>query len=76
MLHGLQGHCNGPIAGHCTTTADGQLSLLGMVFSPEGGQFAYAQEWDTLDHAHELGAYVAATLARKGARRLIAGTAR
>lgn len=75
MLHGLQGHCNSPIAGHCTTTADGQLSLLGMVFSPEGGQFAYAQEWDTLDHAHELGAYVAATLARKGARQLIAGTA-
>jgi hydroxymethylbilane synthase len=76
MLHGLQGHCNSPIAGHCTTTADGQLSLLGMVFSREGGQFAYAQEWDTPDHAHELGAYVAATLARKGARQLIAGTAR
>jgi hydroxymethylbilane synthase len=76
MLHGLQGHCNSPIAGHCTTTADGQLSLLGMVFSREGGRFAYAQEWDTPNHAHELGAYVAATLARKGARELIAGTAR
>ncbi|MDN3353321.1 hydroxymethylbilane synthase [Actinomadura sp. DC4] len=73
MLHGLRGHCNSPIAGHCTTTADGRLSLLGMVFSQDGAEFAYAQEWDTPDHAHELGAYVAATLARKGARRLIAG---
>ena len=76
MLHGLQGHCNSPIAGHCTTTADGRLALFGMVFSGEGGQFALAQGWDTLDHARELGAYVAATLARKGARQLIAGTAR
>jgi hypothetical protein len=43
-----------------------------MVFSREGGQFAYG----TPDHAHELGAYVAAMLARKGARQFIAGTAR
>jgi hydroxymethylbilane synthase len=27
MLHGLQGHCNSPIAGHCATTPDGQLAL-------------------------------------------------
>ena len=73
MLHGLQGHCNSPIAGYCTTTADGQLSLIGMVFTPEGGQFAYAHEWDTPDRAPELGAIVAATLARKGARHIIAG---
>jgi hydroxymethylbilane synthase len=73
MLHGLRGRCNSPIAGHCTTTADGRLSLRGMVFSPEGERFAYAQEWDTPDHAYELGASVAATLARKGARQLIAG---
>jgi len=73
MLHGLQGHCNSPIAGHCTTTADGQLSLIGMVFTREGGQFAYAHEWDKPERAHELGAYVAVTLARKGARQIIAG---
>lgn len=73
MLHGLQGHCNSPIAGHCTTTGDRQLSLIGMVFSPEDGTFAYAHEWDKLDRAPELGAYVAATLARKGARDIIAG---
>jgi hydroxymethylbilane synthase len=72
MLHGLQGHCNSPIAGHCTTTPDGQLSLIGMIFSRDGGKFAYAHEWDTPDRAPELGAYVAATLARKGARDIIA----
>jgi hydroxymethylbilane synthase len=27
MLHGLQGHCDSPIAGHCATTPDGQLAL-------------------------------------------------
>lgn len=73
MLHGLQGHCNSPIAGHCTTTPDGQLSLLGMVFSRDGGQFVYAQEWDSQDHPFELGGIVAATLNRKGARDIIAG---
>jgi hydroxymethylbilane synthase len=73
MLHGLQGHCNSPIAGHCSTTEDGQLSLMGMVFSRDGGQFAYAHEWDTTEHPFELGAFVAATLNRKGARDLIAG---
>lgn len=73
MLHSLRGHCNSPIAGHCTTTPDGQLSLLGMVFSREGGTFAYAHEWDTPDRAPELGAFVAATLARKGARAIIDG---
>ncbi|GAB3990560.1 hydroxymethylbilane synthase [Actinoallomurus acanthiterrae] len=73
MLHDLQGHCNSPIAGHCTTTGDGRLSLIGTVFSPEGGTFAYAHEWDKPDRAAELGAYVAATLVRKGARDIIAG---
>jgi hydroxymethylbilane synthase len=73
MLHALQGHCNSPIAGHCTTTPDGQLSLIGMVFTREGGQFAYAHEWDTPNRAEELGGYVAAVLARKGARDIIGG---
>jgi hydroxymethylbilane synthase len=73
MLHGLQGHCNSPIAGHCHTTEDGQLSLLGMVFSRDGGEFVYSHEWDTPDRAFELGAIVAATLNRKGARDIIAG---
>lgn len=73
MLHGLRGHCNSPIAGHAKLEADGQLSLKGMVFSREGGTFAYAQEWDTPTHAAELGAYVSAVLLRKGARGIIDG---
>lgn len=74
MLHALQGHCNSPIAGHCHTTDDGQLSLTGMVFSRDGATFAYAHEWDTPEHAYELGAFVAANLTRKNARSIIAGT--
>jgi hydroxymethylbilane synthase len=73
MLSGLEGHCNSPIAGHCHTTADGQLSLIGSVFSREGGTFVYAHEWDSVDRPGELGAFVAATLLRKGARGIIAG---
>jgi hydroxymethylbilane synthase len=45
MLHGLQGHCNSPIAGHCATTPDGQLALRGMVFTRDGGEFVHAMEW-------------------------------
>ncbi|WP_106250508.1 hydroxymethylbilane synthase [Allonocardiopsis opalescens] len=75
MLHALQGHCNSPIAGHATTTADGQLCLTGMVFSREGATFAYAQEWDSSQRPNELGTYVAATLLRKGARSIIDGSA-
>jgi hydroxymethylbilane synthase len=73
MLSGLQGRCNSPIAGHCHTTADGQLSLIGSVFSREGGTFVYAHEWDSPDRAAELGAFVSATLLRKGAKNIIAG---
>ncbi|MDT0302882.1 hydroxymethylbilane synthase [Streptomonospora wellingtoniae] len=73
MLHMLQGHCNSPIAGHAHTTPDGQLSLLGMVFTREGGRFAYSQEWDSCERPGELGAYVAADLLRKGARGIIDG---
>jgi hydroxymethylbilane synthase len=76
MLHGLQGRCNSPIAGHATTTADGQLCLRGMVFTREGGRFVYSQEWDAWENAAELGAWVAADLLRKGARGIIAGNPR
>lgn len=73
MLHGLQGHCNSPIAGHCTTTPDGQLALRGMVFTHDGHEFVHAMEWGEVDRPAELGAYVAAVLLRKGARDLIMG---
>jgi hydroxymethylbilane synthase len=73
MLQGLEGHCNSPIAGHCTITPDGRLSLIGMVFTSDGGRFVSAQEWDKPDRAPELGAIVATALAREGARQIIAG---
>lgn len=76
MLRTLQGRCNSPIAGHASFTADGQLCLRGMVFSREGGRFVYSQEWDRPKRAAELGAWVGADLLRKGARDIIAGTAR
>lgn len=73
MLHGLQGHCNSPIAGHCATTPDGQLALRGMVFTRDGGEFVHAMEWGPTDRPAELGAYLAGVLLRKGARDLIMG---
>jgi hydroxymethylbilane synthase len=72
MLHGLQGHCNSPIAGHAHTEPDGTLSLLGMVFTRDGGEFVRSHEWAPVEKAAELGAYVAGDLLRKGARDLIA----
>ncbi|WP_019632043.1 hypothetical protein [Actinomadura atramentaria] len=74
LLHALQGHCNSPIAGHCRTTEDGRLSLIGMVFSRDGATFADAHEWNTRDRAHDLGTSVAASLMRKNAREIIAST--
>lgn len=73
MLHGLQGHCNSPIAGHCATTQDGQLALRGMVFTRDGGEFVHAMEWGPVGKPAELGAYLAGVLLRKGARDLIMG---
>lgn len=76
MLHGLQGHCNSPIAGHASTTPDGQLALRGMVFSPDGGELVQAMEWGPASQPAELGGYVAGLLLRKGAGDLIAGLPR
>jgi hydroxymethylbilane synthase len=73
MLHGLQGHCNSPIAGHCATTPDGQIALRGMVFTRDGGEFIHAMEWGPASRPAELGAYLAGLLLRKGARDLIMG---
>jgi hydroxymethylbilane synthase len=73
MLHGLQGHCNSPIAGHARLERDGQLSLRGMVFTRDGSKFVHSQEWSAPDKGEDLGAYVAGDLLRKGARDLIGG---
>ncbi|WP_171168842.1 hydroxymethylbilane synthase [Streptomyces sp. I05A-00742] len=74
MLHGLRGHCNSPIAGHCTTEPDGQLSLRGMVFSRDGSKFVHAHYWCELrNDPATLGARVCAELLRQGARDIISG---
>ena len=71
MLRGLQGHCNSPIAGHCATTPDGRLVLRGMVFAPDGGEFAHAMERGPASQPAELGASVADALLRRGAGDII-----
>jgi hydroxymethylbilane synthase len=72
MLHGLRGHCNSPIAGHCTTDPDGRLSLRGMVFSPDGSAVVRAHLRDESgDGPAALGARVCAELLRQGARDII-----
>jgi hydroxymethylbilane synthase len=74
MLHGLRGHCNSPIAGHCVTEPDGQLSLRGMVFSRDGSRFVHAHIWGERDNDPAVvGARVAAELLRQGARDIIEG---
>ncbi|MEV4676587.1 hydroxymethylbilane synthase [Actinomadura sp. NPDC049382] len=73
MLHGLQGHCNSPIAGHARLERDGQLSLRAMVFTRDGSEFVHSHEWAPPDKGEDLGAYVAGDLLRKGARDLIGG---
>ncbi|MFF2925500.1 hydroxymethylbilane synthase [Streptomyces celluloflavus] len=74
MLSGLRGHCNSPIAGHCVTEPDGQLSLRGMVFSGDGSQFVHAHLWgEGMNDPAVLGSRVCAELLRQGARDIIVG---
>lgn len=70
MLHGLRGHCNSPIAGHCTTLPDGRLSLRGMVFSPNGARVAHAHHRDA-SAPIALGSHTSSDLLRQGARGII-----
>jgi hydroxymethylbilane synthase len=74
MLHMLRGHCNSPIAGHAHTTADGKLSLFGMVFNRDGSEWVRSHGWGPIDDPASLGAWVAGDLLRQGARRLITAT--
>lgn len=74
MLHGLRGHCNSPIAGHCISEPDGQLSLRGMVFSRDGSKFVHAHHWgESSNDPATLGTRVCAELLRQGARDIIEG---
>ncbi|MFA1543332.1 hypothetical protein [Actinomadura monticuli] len=76
MLHGLQGHCNSPIAGHARLERDGRLSLRGMVFTRDGAEFVHSHEWSGPNEGESLGAYVAGDLLRKGAGDLLGGISR
>jgi hydroxymethylbilane synthase len=74
MLHMLMGHCNSPIAGHASTTADGQMGLFGMVFNRDGSAFVRSHTWGDHSDPATLGARVAADLLHQGARNLITAT--
>jgi hydroxymethylbilane synthase len=71
MLHALQGHCNSPIAGVCTTDAAGRLSLHGKVFSLDGTQWLDSHHWGVPDDPQALGFFVGSDLLRQGARAII-----
>ncbi|WP_314176006.1 hydroxymethylbilane synthase [Streptomyces winkii] len=72
MLHGLQGHCNSPVAGHCVTQDDGQLVLHGMVFTLDGTRTARARlHAPATGDPADLGRRVCEELLRRGARAII-----
>jgi hydroxymethylbilane synthase len=71
FLHVLQGHCNSPIAGFATTGEDGELTLRGRVFSPDGKKVLEATEQAGCLDPATLGMSVAVALLRQGARELI-----
>ncbi|MFI5782872.1 hydroxymethylbilane synthase [Nocardia sp. NPDC051570] len=71
MLHALQGHCNSPIAGLCTTDATGRLSLHGKVFDLDGSRGLDSHHWGVPEDPQALGFFVGSDLLRQGARALI-----
>ncbi|MCP2331107.1 MULTISPECIES: hydroxymethylbilane synthase [Actinoalloteichus] len=73
-LHLLSGHCNSPIALHCTTTDEGRLALSGLVFSEDGSGWVRSHATGVADDPVGLGARVADDLISQGARELIGDT--
>ncbi|MEU2516526.1 hydroxymethylbilane synthase [Streptomyces syringium] len=73
LLHVLQGRCDTPVAGHCTTRPDGRLSLRGTVFTPSGSRFLHSHQVGTAPGT--LGTHVAHELLSSGARNLTAAHA-
>ncbi len=71
MLWALRGHCHSPIAGHAVIDADGQLSLRGAVYSPDGTTAVQASRSGPAVEAAVIGQAVADDLLGQGARRLI-----
>jgi hydroxymethylbilane synthase len=71
MLWALRGHCHSPIAGHAVVDADGQLTLRGAVYSPDGTSAMQASRSGPATDAAAVGQAVADDLLGQGARRLI-----
>ena len=71
MLWALRGHCHSPIAGHAAIDADGQLSLRGAVYSPDGTAVVQASRSGPAADAAVIGQAVADDLLGQGARGLI-----
>jgi hydroxymethylbilane synthase len=72
MLRALGGGCQVPI-GAATTVAGEELTLRGVVLSPDGKRRIDAQSIQRLESAEELGRQVAEQLRSQGAHRLLSG---
>ena len=68
-LHALMGHCNSPIAGHCSREPDGQYSMRLMVFSRDGSKWLHSHKWHK--DPGTLGFITAGDLLERGARAVI-----
>jgi hydroxymethylbilane synthase len=71
MLLALRGHCHSPIAGHAVLHGDGQLTLRGAVYSPDGATGLDASRSGPAVEAVAIGQAVADDLLGQGARKLI-----
>ncbi|MFI5609542.1 hypothetical protein [Amycolatopsis sp. NPDC051903] len=71
MLHALQGHCNSPIAGVCTTEPTGRLSLQGKAFTLDCTWWLDSRHEGVPDDPAALGSLVGSDLLRRGARAIV-----
>jgi len=70
MLRHLGGGCQVPIAAHAVAE-NGQLRLMGVVADLKGEDVIRARAWGPMEDPETLGATVAATLLRQGARAIL-----
>ncbi|GLU47328.1 porphobilinogen deaminase 2 [Nocardiopsis ansamitocini] len=71
LQHGLRAHYDSPIAGHCTSTPDGRLSMRGLVFTRDGRHLVEICEQDAANRPTRLGTRVSAGLLSRGVGALI-----
>ncbi len=70
FLAGLRGGCNVPVGGHARVH-DGQITLSGIVLSPDGAAVRQASRTAAREAARELGAGLAEELLEQGAQELL-----